>query len=230
MIDVLRFFLVVPPVHPLMTRALGAALTLAAAAFAVDVEQAEGAVVLILLLQALAASSGFVGPARRGHYDLLLTRGLSRLKIALGHWAMSVAPGLGAWAIVAAMETIVRQGWAALSLSAGTLAALLLVSTLPWAATVRLPRLTGCLVCMLLFAVAVTVVPAAPRETWADSGAVYAAARSFVAAVVWPWMLVGRDLAGQVPGVVTAGCAAAAAMAAAFRWIDRAEVPLEAAQ
>ena len=49
--------------------------------------RSAGAMVPVLLLQLFAASSGFEVPARRGHYDLLLTSGHHRIWMALVHWA-----------------------------------------------------------------------------------------------------------------------------------------------
>src|SRR4029434_11222861 len=96
----IRFFRVVPPVPPMMTGTF-LVLTLASAAVVVaNPVRAPGTLVPVLLLQVFAAASGFALPARRGHFDLLLTRGSSRTLIALVHWAMSIAPGLASWLVL----------------------------------------------------------------------------------------------------------------------------------
>jgi hypothetical protein len=65
-----RFFHVVPPVPTMMVGTF-VSLTLAAAlAIVNDPQCASGALIPVLVLQSLAASSGFSLPARRGHYDL----------------------------------------------------------------------------------------------------------------------------------------------------------------
>lgn len=229
--DVVRFFRVVAPVHPLIVGALAAAVGIAGVAVMVDVGQAGGALVLLFLLQALATSSGFAGPARRGHYDLLLTTGRSRVQIALVHWVISAGPGLAAWTLIVIVESIARQGWPVVSLSAGTLTALVLASTLPWAATVRLPRLTGGLGWILLFAVVATTLPAGYRDTFSDVGGRHGLWATLIAVLACPWTLVGRDLAAtQGVSVAAAGLVALAAMGAAVRWVHRADFPLEAGQ
>ena len=70
----------------------------------INVDQGVKTVAPVLLLQLFAAASGFMVPARRGHYDLLLTRGDSRLAIAVVHWAMSILPGVLSWFVLAAIE------------------------------------------------------------------------------------------------------------------------------
>ena len=105
-----RFFHVVPPVPPMM-KGTFAILTLASAiAIVADAGAATGALVPVLVLQAFAVSSGFTLPARRGHYDLLFTRGNSRTSIALVHWASSVATGIGSWLVLAVLELVVSAG------------------------------------------------------------------------------------------------------------------------
>ena len=67
----------------------------------------------VLLLQLFAASSGFEVPARRGHYDLLLTSGHRRIWVALVHWAISIAPGVLAWLLLALVDAVGEHGEAA---------------------------------------------------------------------------------------------------------------------
>src|SRR5688572_9384978 len=160
----IRFFRAAPPVQPLMGVGFAATLLLVTVVVVVDVGRVAATLAPILLLQTFAVSSGFAGPARRGHYDLALTTGQGRLEIACDHWAMSACPGVAAWLMVAAIEMVVRQDVPVVSLSSGTLAAMFLVSTAPWAVTVPLPRLTGGIAWVLLFVTAIAVVPAGQRE------------------------------------------------------------------
>jgi hypothetical protein len=138
-----RFFHVVSPVPPLMTGSFVILTLTAAAAMLADMDRAAGALVPVLLLQVLAASSGFAVPARRGHYDLLLTRERSRTRIAVAHWAASIMPGLASWFALALLEVIVSAGSHSSLFANGTCAAVFLVSTLPWATTIALPRFSG---------------------------------------------------------------------------------------
>jgi hypothetical protein len=176
-----------------------------------------GAMVPVLLLQLFAASSGFEVPARRGHYDLLLTSGHQRIWMAIAHWATSIAPGISVWLLLAIVETAVIAGQPRL-LTTGTLAAMALVSTLPWAITVRLPRFSGGIGWLLALAISTSVWPSTPLSS----------AWGFL---VYPAGLVGRRL-GAEDGLVAAPAMllAVGAMVAACRWVSRATVPLEAAQ
>jgi hypothetical protein len=73
----IRFFLVVPPVPGLMMVAFAASVACGGVALALRATDPYGALAPIFLLQTLAASSGFVVPARRGHYDCC-SRAVSR--------------------------------------------------------------------------------------------------------------------------------------------------------
>jgi hypothetical protein len=132
---------------------------------------------------------------------------------------MSVLPGVAAWLTVAAIESVVRRDLAGASLSSGTSVAMCLVSTVPWALTVRLPALTGGIGWVLLLVMTTSVLPETRREA------------AGLAVLVCPWILVGRDLgvADAIP-VAAALLAASAAMGAAVAWIERADIPLETAQ
>jgi hypothetical protein len=209
---VLRFFFVVRVTHPLTGVAFAAALATAGVALTMDSSN-SGALAPLLLLQALATSSGFTGAARRGHYDLLFATGQSRIAIALTHWAMSALPGVVIWACIAALESVLRRGAPHLTFASGTIVVMLLVSTLPWALTVPLPRLTGGISLILLAAITSSVMPGAGST------------------LVRPWALAGRQITGnEIVPVALVLTVAGAAMAVALTWVARADVPLETAQ
>ena len=179
--------------------------------------RSAGAMVPVLLLQLFAASSGFEVPARRGHYDLLLTSGHHRVWMALAHWVTSIAPGVIAWLSLALVESAVSAGRARLLMS-GTLAAMALVSTLPWAINVRLPRFSGGIGWLLALAISTSVWPSIPL--WSPWGF-----------LLYPAGLVGHTIRMK-DGLVAAPAMLLAliAMVIACRWISRAAIPLEAAQ
>lgn len=217
MLLVLRFFRVVRVTHPLTGAAFGAAAGAAGVALTIDRSNAA-ALAPLFLLQALATSSGFTGAARRGHYDLLFTTGHSRIGIGVAHWAMSALPGAVVWLMVAALELALKRGFPDVSLAVGTIAVMALVSTLPWAMTVPLPRLTGGISWILLIVIASPMMPGAGQV-------------SAVTVLVRPWILAGRHLAGsEIVPVALAVAVALSAMAAALVWIAHADVPLETAQ
>src|SRR6188474_3842015 len=127
-----RFFLVVPPMPLLMVGALIVATSVAAVVIVVEPSRVSGALTPILLLQLFACSSGFDLPARRGHYDLLLTHGEARGRVIVAHWIASALPGVLCWLLVAVVGYAVNRGDSrATLLNAGTLSAVMLVSTIP---------------------------------------------------------------------------------------------------
>ncbi len=147
-----RFFLVVSP-HPAYVWA-GLALLVALGAWTVrwDPNEAETPLGMLLLAQMFTAATGFCGAASRGRYDPLFVSGRARVTIALAHWVASSVPGWAAWGLVGvAQRALVPGVWPA-AFRPRSLMALLAVSVLTWAATIRLPRLSGgVLWCAALF-------------------------------------------------------------------------------
>ena len=96
-------------------------------------------------------------------------------------------------------------------------AALLLVSTLPWAAGVRLPRFSGAIGWLLIAVTAQSLLPGAAVFDWP--------ALRFL---LIPVEAVAADpaLSNLGPGLAVA----ATAMAAAVLWIAAADLPLDASQ
>lgn len=215
----LRFFRVVAPLPPLVGWTFLVIVSIGALVIAHDPARAAGAMVPILLLQLFAASSGFEVPARRGHYDLLLTSGYSRVWMALVHWGTSIAHGVAAWLVLVVIERVASGGTETKLLASGTCAAVALVSTLPWAITVRLPRFSGGIGWLLALAISTSV--------WPSSEFTPPAWRF----LVYPPGLVGHALnAGEAVSVAPALVLACCSMVAACRWVSQASVPLEAAQ
>ena len=148
-----RFFQVVSPLSGLVVWTFGVLVIADACIVVLAPGRTAGALAPLLLLQMFAASSGFALPARRGHYDVLLTRTGRRISIALAHWLTSIAPGIASWLIVASVESL-TTGRASAALASGTCVAVMLVSTIPWALTVALPRFSGGIGWLLVLTIA----------------------------------------------------------------------------
>ena len=174
----IRFFLIVRPWHPLVAGGLGVVVAAAGALVAAGRVASADALAPVLLLQTLAASSGFAGPARRGHYDFLIAGGYKRAWIALAHWAVSAAPGIAGCVVLGIIEFAFRLQPGVLT-TAG-LSGVVLASTLPWAVTVPLPRLTGGLVWIVLVVAGLTRAITVPPLV-----AVAGGAAAMAAAIAW---------------------------------------------
>lgn len=230
-IDPSRFFRIYALHSPYMFTALAMVTSVGVLTLVLDPSQAVSGLTPLLLLQMFAVSSGFAVPARRGHLDLLLTGGCTRLRIAATHWLVSALPGVMVWVAMGLVELLVSRGNRAAAFSEGSIAALLLVSTFAWALTVRLPRLSGGIVWLLVLITAV-----AGSSYWSDpivsairSGATWPI--SSVLFLLCPLAFIGVRLQGIDALAVVPGLAlAAVAMALAIRWIVRADIPLEASQ
>ena len=177
---IVRFFLIVGLWHPAVAGGLAAVVVVAGGLLAAGRMDVGNALTPVILLQTLAVSSGFAGPARRGHYDFLFAAGHKRASIAVAHWAISAAPGAAGWGALVLIEWVSRGEAAAPSLTGGALTSLVLASTLPWAVTVPLPPLTGGLVWIVLLATGISRPMTVP-----PLAAAIAAAAALVAAVVW---------------------------------------------
>jgi hypothetical protein len=228
----LLFFRIVAPVPRLLLTTFGVVTAAAAILTVLQPERAADSLTPLLLLQLFAASSGFSIPAGRGHYDLILTSGESRFRIALAHWTMSIAPGVASWVCLGVIELVMLRGSRSGIVTSGSIVALILVSTLPWAMSVTLPRFSVAIAWQLVVALVAVVfsttrVPDLSESivgglTWVEAA---------VAVLVYPPVVVGVSVA-RSPELITlpALAVAAGAMALAFLWIDRHDMPLEAPQ
>jgi hypothetical protein len=226
----LRFFRVVTPLPGLVLWTFGVIVVGASTMVAVVPARTAGALAPLLLMQMFAASSGFAVPARRGHYDLLLTRTGNRWSIAVAHWLTSIAPGLSSWLIVAGVEAL-TTGQARVCLASGTYVAFALVSTLPWAVTVTLPRFSGGIGWLLVLTMAgITFSP--DGSAWlAMPGRTDTSVASAWALLVYPMTSLGRHLSTHDLILLSpALMLAVASMGIACAWVARATFPLEAAQ
>jgi hypothetical protein len=227
----LRFFRVVPTQPALIVWTFVVAVALGAIAIVREPSRSEGAMIPVLLLQLFAASSGVEVPARRGHYDLLITSGHHRISMALVHWATSIAPGVLAWLTLAAVEAAVRGFPNTRILATGTVAAVGLVSTLPWALTVRLPRFSAGIGWLLALAMSASVLSSGIAFGSHHSNDVAGLIWSAWVFLVYPALFVGRELTlDEALIAAPALVLAMASMMAACRWVSRASIPLEAAQ
>lgn len=226
-----RFFRVVPPVPPLVVGLFAAVATITAASLPLLRSPASDVLLPILILQMFAASSGFMVPARRGYYDLLLTRVGSRLRVLLTHWAASVAPGVISWLIVALVERLVTDAPHIGATSSGTLAAMWMLSSIPWALTVALPRFAGGLGWLVTAVGAAALVPNGQTGLLRAMKSPEPSVLSAAAFLVYPIGFAGHRLSSAelitaAPGIVIALLSVVGACA----WLYRADIRLESAQ
>jgi hypothetical protein len=148
------FTAVSPPPAPL--RAVLAVLAAGAAALeVVDRGSSDWVLASIALIQIFGASTGFTRHASRGYYDPVLV-GRNRIPLALAHFSASAAPGAAAWVACGAAQAIAARSAAVPAFRPAGWAALLLVSTIPWAASLRaVPLAAGAL--WLLLSVSLVV-------------------------------------------------------------------------
>jgi hypothetical protein len=215
--ELFRFFRVVPPVPSLMVVTFLAVTIVSVVAIAIDRSLVAGMLKAVLVVQLFAVSSGFVGHARRGHYDLLLTRGDDRVAVALVHWALSAAPGLASWLSVAAAEAAISFGDAGISVASGSIVAVVVVSTVPWALTAFLPRFAAAIGWLAVFAVGVAVRSSLPVALP-------------LVTLVYPLAMVGVDVRSQVAATVLPLGVALLSVGGVLFAIRRVSIPLEGAQ
>lgn len=230
--QVIHFFAIVSPVPRLMKTTFWGVAACAVSVVAWDPSRATVALTPILALQLFATSSGFLLSARRGHYDLLLTRGHSRLRIAAVHWAVCAFPGIVSWAAVAVAEMVVTGGAGWSLVQAGTLSAVLVVSTVPWAVTVALPRFAGAVGWVVTLALLMAVrSPGEPPRMVPALDSVAGRIEAVVAVTLYPPLMVGQQLHGTSGALLVApSVMAIASIACALAWIRQQDIPLEASQ
>jgi hypothetical protein len=225
----LQFFRVVRPVPRLMRLAFAVVTTASGVRMLLGTGTLARVLLPILLLQTFAVSTGFMNYARRGHFDLLFTRGAGRVQVAAIYWLLSATPGILCWLMLAAVEVVWYR--TAVLLSGGTVAAVLCVSMLPWALSVPLTRFSGATGWLLALVMTVTLTPAGagPYGLWQVQRG-EPAWWGALAFLLFPGRLVGEPLhaAGWVvlaPIVLVIG-----AMVSALAWVWHSDLPLETGQ
>jgi hypothetical protein len=223
------FFRAAPPVTRPMALCLW--ITAALGSVAMGAGVADGATVLtpLLVLQIFASSSGFGLAMRRGHYDLVLSRGIGVTGLMTAHWLASVAPGLGAWLAVALVERFVATTGPA-AMTSGSVLAFVLASTLPWALTTPLPRFAAAIGWLVLLVTSLAVVPSGQLRLLDALRDPRPSVLGALAVVSYPMGLLGDDAMRLPAGTASPGLACAiGSMLGALASHRRADVPLEAA-
>jgi hypothetical protein len=106
--------------------------------------------VVLLLCQSFSAATGFIFPARRGHFDQVLVAPASRVVIGLAHAAVSMGIGLVAWLVVALIDSLANRGQWPLGLTLPAVSALLYMSAVAWAASVPFARYSSGVVWLIV--------------------------------------------------------------------------------
>jgi hypothetical protein len=223
------FFRAAPPVTRPIALALWSSTAVGCAAMAAGLVPGRSVLTPLLVLQIFAASSGFELAMRRGYYDLVLSRGISAVGLLTAHWVASIVPGVAAWLTVAVIEPIASDA-APAALTSGSLVALLLASSVPWALTTPLPRFAAAIGWLMLLVTSLAVVPSGQADLAAALRASQPSLLGALAVVAYPMELIGMDVvqlpAGTLgPGLVCAG----ASVTAALLWHRRTHAPLETA-
>jgi hypothetical protein len=148
-ISAFRYFAAVSPPPMTLTVVFGALAVGAGALEAFDRGSSDWVLASIAVVQLFATSTGFTRHATRGHYDPVLI-GSSRSRVALAHFAVSAAPGTLAWIACGACQGFAARSLSVPALTPAGLVALLLVSAVPWAATVRAAPFLGGALWLLL--------------------------------------------------------------------------------
>ena len=223
-----RYLRIVRPV-PRLTRVSFLVIT-ASSAVALCFSDAARPHVLwpLLLLQMFTVSTGFMNDARRGHFDVLFTGGAPPVVVALVYWVLAALPGVACWLALAGIERV-RHG-SMLFLTGGTVAVVWLVSVVPWATTIALPRFTGAIGWLLACVSAFVLTPlgrdfalpaAGNGETWWKSA---------TALILFPPRLVGQPPGAEPVGVALVLGGAGVLLLGALALVARADVPLESGQ
>jgi hypothetical protein len=212
---VFRYFRVVPPNPALLTGAFAVITVVGMLSFALTADDGAAAAVPVVVLQAFGASTGFSAPARRGYFDLLLSRGEPRTRIALVQWLTAITPGITSWAMLAAAYALIRGTAGSPLVTSGTMLALVMASTIPWAVTVALPRFSGAIGWLLLVSLGAT-----GGVVWPDP----------VRDIVFPINVVGERVDHRVDVVMPALMLSTLSVAIALWWVHRTDIRLESAQ
>jgi hypothetical protein len=223
------FFRAAPPVTRPIASALWGSALLGCTAMAAGLVTSATVLTPVLVLQIFAASSGFGLAMRRGYYDLVLSRGIPAAELLGAHWMASIAPGATAWLFVAVVESLVSHGPPA-ALTSGSLMALALASTIPWALTTPLPRFAAAIGWLMLLVTSLAVVPSGQTELVDALLDSRPSTLGALAVVAYPMALIGIDAMGLPAGTMSPGLACAfVSVVVTLAWHGRTDAPLETA-
>ncbi|HEY6064542.1 MAG TPA: hypothetical protein VIY96_00205 [Thermoanaerobaculia bacterium] len=225
-LSALRYFAAVSPPPSTLMVVFAILVVSAGALEAVDRGSSDWVLASVALVQLFAVSTGFTRPATRGYFDPVLI-GKSRVRVALAHFGVSASPGALAWLACGACQAVVARSPAVPAFRPAGWMTLLLVSSIPWAASVRAaPFLGGALWLLLSVSLVASGKILGPlgrlsaEPAWAshDPFAAFALGLAFPAAIpslTWP------------PAVLTAfGGAGVLSTAAGALLIARADLGL----
>jgi hypothetical protein len=211
-IRLVHFFFVskLQPAHAVVV--CGACVALGVWTLSYDPGELDSALGLLLVVQMFLASTGFTSRAFAGHFDPVLLAGGSRPRAALAHWAVSIAPGVAGWIVLAVVALALGSPAARSALIGRRVVALIIVSNLSWVAGYRLSRgAAGVLWLIVLVAVllqhnlrALSMTMEQGVRAWPWDTAVL---------LVCPFVLIGNK--PEVPAAVLAAAALLACLAAA---------------
>ncbi len=156
----------------------------------------DTSLVMLLVIQMFAVSTGFRGHACRGYYDALLTR-FPRWKLALAHGTAAAGPGALAWIGIAATQVASARSVHVPALSAAALTAFALVSFVAWSVSIPLGPLTGGSL-WLGSAVAAVAYGGAMRLAGLTQAGAATPATRFAVMMTFPPFLVGSSMEGPM--------------------------------
>ena len=213
----LQFFAVVSPPARVLVAVLAILAAGSVALETVDAGSSDWVLASIAIVQLFASATGFHRQATRGYYDPVLLADVTRVRLALAHFIVSAAPGLGAWSVTGAAQIVAARSVWVPAFRAPGWAALLLVSAIPWTGSIRISRFaTGALWLLLTASLLVSGVLLSPLTAfhadpaWAEHHPLRAmgvglAFPMVVPSLRWPatvlWGFVGVSLLALSVGV-----------------------------
>jgi hypothetical protein len=175
----------------------------------------DQAVAIALFLQLFSASTGYRDRLRRGHFDPILAGPRGRWRVALVHWALSIALGLSVWVALGVIDLIGRPHHRPTPLTGAGLAAFLYVSTLVWMVTLPMARYAGGVLWLaVLFGLAATQRLQALQQIVSTAGSAWSETiRAGLSCLVCPIFLMIN------PAGAGAAVIAIVILAAAVAWL-----------
>lgn len=198
-------YLAVVGIHPLYAIvAMASIAVLGLATVWLNAAELDSGLGMILFAQMFLASSGFVVRARQGHLDPLLTNKRQRTAVLVCHWALSIAPGVIAWALVAGAGFVLGSSAAVSAFFGSRVAGLLIVSSIAWVLGFALPRgAAGMLWMAVLLALLTQRTELFPETSPASPGPAIVF-RHAATLMLCPFLLIGNHSAVSLGAVAAA--------------------------
>jgi hypothetical protein len=112
--------------------------------------QVDQVAAIAMFLQLFAASTGYRGQLRAGHFDPILVQRPGPWRLAAVHWSISVGLGLAVWTTLGIIALVAGSSQTPMALTPAGISMIVYISTVSWAIGLAAGRSSGAIAWLAL--------------------------------------------------------------------------------